>query len=57
MYVFDGDTRRIAGLAIQEDLQQGKCTGSVQVKTIYVNNINQYVLRNFNETNRIQEEN
>ena len=29
----------------------------VQVKTIYVDNIKKYALRNFNETNRIQEEN
>jgi hypothetical protein len=29
----------------------------VQVKTIYMDNIKKYALRNFNETNRIQEEN
>jgi hypothetical protein len=59
LYVFDNDTPQIAGFEIHEDLQQGKSTGSVQVKTIYVyvDNINQHVLRNFNETNIIQEEN
>ena len=40
---FDNDTPQIAGFEIHEDLQQGKCTGSVQVKTIYVDNINQNV--------------
>lgn len=44
LYVFDNDTTWIAGFEIHEDLQEGKCTGSVQVKAVYVDNINQYIL-------------